>query len=143
MGTIVQEYGPIYGEAVNGTIQGRPNGSIYVPQSNKIEISNTPNTSTLFFSSGRVVLSNGVHHVAESQDPASYVGYQLFSDSGCTTQIGTTVTFPAGEFNGTHVGVAWIAADPLTSGTTYYIRAQLFNGGQPVATSNVLERDAV
>ena len=38
MRTILQKIGPLYGEDVNGTVFGQPNGSEYIPPKNFIEI---------------------------------------------------------------------------------------------------------
>ena len=38
MRTILQKIGPLYGEPVNGTVFGQPNGSEYIPPKNFIEI---------------------------------------------------------------------------------------------------------
>jgi len=40
MRTILQKIGPLYGEDVNGTVFGQPNGSEYIPPKNVLDILN-------------------------------------------------------------------------------------------------------
>lgn len=136
MATIVQDYGPIYGEVVNGTVQGRPNGSVYVPLSNTIEVSLSAGAE-IYANGSHLQLSPRVQIVANAQDLSSYVQTQMFTDASCTTPYGTPRNFTAGGFN---FSVSWIVTDSTapTTGTTYYIRAQLMNNGVAVATSNVV-----
>lgn len=150
MGTIVQEYGPIYGEVVNGTVQGRPNGSVYVPLSNTIELSisgeefyvqnSTNPTYYVFVTVGYFQVS------AESQDMANYLQTQVFVDAECTTELGTR-SYNAGIFNlSNYQHIVYVdKTDPNIPdvGDTVYFRAQLMSmNGTPVATSDVtsLER---
>lgn len=144
MATIVQDYGPIYGEVVNGTVQGRPNGSVYVPESNVITLQYVggASTSTVTLSGGSYNLSVKVDLIAKSQDLASNMRIGLYSDSDCTTLFANGYrTFPAGQFNFTNFARISGSSntDAPVSGTTYYIRAELVNNGSVVAVSSVLE----
>lgn len=150
MATIIQDYGPIYGEIVNGTVQGRPNGSIYVPLSNIITLNMSQ--SYLKFDNIRYVNANGngvgsmIEIVAQSQDLASYIETSIYSDSACTTLVGRSLQQAAGQFNKTILGVALPTVNgvnDLTTGNTYYVRAQLMNNGTPVATSTVYALEAL
>lgn len=138
MATIVQDYGPIYGEVVNGTVQGRPNGSVYVPLSNTISIALSGSGNTIAENSTALSYGAGVNFVAQSQDLSSYVAFTVYSDSGCTTAVGNPANRTAGQFNGKAYTIGY-ATSPLTSGVSYYLRAQLMNNGVAVATSNVIE----
>lgn len=145
MATIVQDYGPIYGEVVNGTVQGRPNGSVYVPLSNTISLSIpasptiTKNNATL---PNFVYMSPGKQYtiVAQAQDLSSYVGICVYTDSACTTKYGDYRYFNAGQFNfdGYNVGIDSNSTQPVT-GQSYWVRAELFNNGVAVATSAAIE----
>ena len=149
--TIIQTIGPLYGEVVNGTVFGRPNGSVYVPSANRIAVS-LPDASryiavigtnyTLSNSAGTPVVAppNGLAIVAESQDLQNYIVTQV-SLSGDFATIEGSRARTAGQFN---LNIAYIAqgADlaPIEDETTYYVRAVLMSaGGDPVATSEVIE----
>ena len=147
--TIIQTIGPLYGEAVNGTVFGRPNGSVFVPSVNTIDISLTDayhyirSNSTSYFicnSAGSVAsnVANYVHTVAESQDIANYVMFEIASDSEFTTILDDTIR-PAGAFNfdfGAIIGYNGDGVTAIMDGDTYYFRARLMSSnGEPVATS--------
>ena len=144
--TIIQPIGPLYGEAVNGTVFGRPNGSIYVPSQNSISANTDAGyvrNASNWFNNNMLVnnLGNNQHLyvVAESQDNASYVQLRLSDDSDFTTYAKRT--FSAGTFN---IDVFGLIADTdkltITSGTTYYLKAVLVAAsGVDVATSDVIE----
>jgi len=145
MGTIVQEYGPIYGEAVNGTVSGRPNGSVYIPEYNTITLSSGNDMIQVRNINGyRVELQYG-RVVAVAQDLASYIKLALYDDAALTTEICHN-WYPAGGFNYdvTYLRLGTIA-DPtdITSGGTYYAVAFLMNNGEAIATSDVLEVEAL
>lgn len=142
--TIIQTIGPLYGDVVNGTVFGRPNGSVYVPPTNKITFSvptgfeyirKTGNNIRLCNSSGSYGYAS---FVAESQDIASYVQIQVSDSSDFSTYVSRTLA--AGFFNTDSVGTLATSADfTVTNGTTYYARAVLMaSTNVPVATSDVV-----
>ena len=147
MATIVLDYGPIYGEVVNGTVQGRPNGSVFVPISNTISMVFADTVvgigNELHGSNNWVILTNASNQkvrfgaVAQSQDLASNLQWVISEDATLTTILGTT-NISAGNFN---VSTAQYVVQnyTLTPGTTYYVCARLVNNGVPVAVSSVLE----
>lgn len=145
--TIIQTIGPLYGEVVNGTVFGRPNGSIFIPLSNKISLS-TSAVGLLKQSNGviRTCTGTGVlvnnNLVAESQDTASYMQYQLSADGETWT---ATASLSAGLFN-----IQWASVSSsgssftITAGETYYLRGVLVaSTGVPVAVSETLELTGV
>jgi len=149
--TIVQEYGPIYGEPVNGTVQGRPNGSVFVPLTNKIQIAIdyeyvkvwTASWGTDYYA---VCQSDGTrtgayHVVAESQDLSSNMVVSLYSDSALTTRV-AKYSFTAGIFNGAQNVVTLTDSTPQV-GDTLYLVATLENNGTPVATSSAIPVELV
>ena len=141
--TIIQPIGPLYGEAVNGTVFGQPNGSKYVPKSNTLSISGETEYVADFMinyvrhvrwcNSSKVV--KFVNAIAESQDPASNIRFVLASDSDLTTVIGYRDE-TAGLFNITTSDI--ITGTAITGGTTYYVAVQLVNNGN-VLDSEVYE----
>lgn len=150
MGTIVQNYGPIYGEVVNGTVQGRPNGSVYVPLSNVISLNITASyvrfAGDNFYkpsTAGGTTVTGAVKVVAVSQDLASNIRISMYSDAGLTTQVGTPVDLVAGNFNSAISSISKDTSNNLVTGNTYYVVAQLTNNGVPVATSSVATLEAV
>lgn len=151
--TIVQEYGPIYGEAVNGTVMGRPNGSVYVPPSNTVslEIPEDKRYFTYFDYLGLMLLScesdgTGIMFPfyvmsANSQDLSSNIQGQVFSDPELTTMVACQ-DLPAGQFNILGNGVR-NAVEGLEDGDKLYYRLQLMNGGVAIATSDTIEMTMV
>ena len=148
MKTIVQEYGPIYGEPVNGTVMGRPNGSVYVPHSNTITLNvaaayhyiayHSADSVRIVDSSGTLApAGQGARMIAEAQDLASVMQLQLYTDAECTV-LAAHRNAPAGSFNNIYRSISE-AIEGLTDGQTLYLRAQLINNGVAVATSDVIE----
>ena len=146
--TIIQPIGPLYGEAVNGTVFGRPNGSIYVPPTNLIEIVGATGYITNVNSGGekRVRFSDALGAdslfdvIAQSQDPSSYVDVVLADDADLSVNVQSRI-FNAGSFNLTALSIN--RDYELTIGNTYYVAALLMNNGEPVASSTVYEVVAV
>lgn len=151
--TIIQSIGPLYGDVVNGTVFGRPNGSVYVPSQNVISadlgdsylyIKNYSSYYAICNSGGSVAWSNGVHVVAESQDIQNYIEFQVATDSDFSTIIGT-VDRVAGAFNVTTWAISQGSTlSAIEDETTYYFRAVLMSlSGVPVATSDTFELTGV
>lgn len=147
--TIIQPIGPLYGEAVNGTVFGRPNGSIFVPSSNTITLTLlreyiTNNASNAVYPSDNTgtIKNQSIQIVAESQDNQAYMRLELAEDNEFTQNV-ATANIAAGIFNITRNGL-YLGNYPLTDGSTYYIRAVLVSSTNvPVATSAVFEVTAV
>lgn len=155
--TIIQTIGPLYGEVVNGTVFGRPNGSIYVPTQNTISLTvpanrmfvrnlSNPAIIAICTSEGYVYFQTDdptqkMNAVAQSQDNANYIQFELSQDSDFEQVIGGVIE-SAGQFNVLEYYVSF-NTDPvftIESGVTYYVRAQLVSGsGAPVATSDTFE----
>lgn len=147
--TIIQPIGPLYGDVVNGTVFGRPNGSIYVPSTNTISLT-IPDTAGYIRkrggfnnivdscnSSGTLVK---IHVIAESQDVAANVQIQVSTANTFLDDDTVSVNRTAGVFNEEFTALAIDATDfTITSGTTYYVRAVLMNNNTPVATSETKE----
>lgn len=145
--TIIQTIGPLYGEVVNGTVFGRPNGSIYVPLTNTIKLTIQAEYITIQEAGGKyypvICNSEGVRignidRVAESQDVANYMALELStSDEFTTSDIFST---QPGLFNLSTPRVGRVeSADYITDAETYYMRAVLFSAnGVPVAYSDVM-----
>ena len=142
--TIIQSIGPLYGEVVNGTVFGRPNGSIYVPPFNTVKL-NLAETYRFIVAYSDTVYrtcnSEGnpayayFYYVAEAQDLATYIQAQVYTDEACT-QLVASRSYSAGAFNGS--GRDLNKADSIEDGATYYLRVQLMNNDSPVATSEVI-----
>lgn len=151
--TIIQPIGPLYGEAVNGTVFGRPNGSIYIPPTNTIEVSIKTGSNYLYKSSGNYIFTNsgGVRDDAafsinaQSQDTASYIQIAIYSDAAAETIVtedGVEMVrnLSAGLFNQISGYLMYKPAVTLVSETTYYLRCTLMSAsGVPVAVSDILE----
>ena len=146
--TIIQPIGPLYGEDVNGTVFGRPNGSIYVPPTNTISavlaeeyIKKGSNGWLLLCnSSGVSAITGGIKISASSQDNLAYIKVELSDDSDFGNIIATR-DYSAGMFNIVGNNVLWGENEvTIVSETTYYYHAVLVaSTGVPIATSETKE----
>lgn len=139
--TIIQTIGPLYGEVVNGTVYGQPNGSIYIPSTNTITLTGTSKIKNFVVGGAyrvRFVDDGGLAQnaiiVAQSQDIASNIRLVLATDSDLDTIVATR-DFAAGQFNLVQANL--FNDYQLTSETTYYVGALLVNNNTPVATDSV------
>ena len=144
--TIIQTIGPLYGDVVNGTVFGRPNGSVYVPPDNKISLSiggeyvvnGTGVTATYLFpaTSAGVIVPNSVKCVAEAQDTSAYMARQISESSDFGTYEETI--FPAGQFNVVNNSIIGNSEITVVNAQSYYVRAVLYSAsGVPVAYSDI------
>ena len=147
--TIIQTIGPLYGEVVNGTVFGRPNGSIYVPPTNKITLTTSEyakvTTTAIAGSNSAGVTGYRTRIVAEAQDLASscIIEVSKTNDFAVVLAVGQ---WPAGQFNfsTTTYAVGSNLLDSISDGDTIYVRAVLVSQTNvPVATSDVAEVTAV
>lgn len=147
--TIIQTIGPLYGEVVNGTVFGRPNGSIFVPLTNTIKATLPTEYIVRYEASGnryfiRSCTDAGVPTgrntlIAESQDTASYMAWELSTDPE-SFDSAIVRNYTPGTFNMSDTSICSGADIELTQGTKYYIRGVLYaSTGVPVATSEVFE----
>ena len=145
--TIIQTIGPLYGEVENGTVFGRPNGSVFVPSANTITASVPASfayirsTSTAYFvcnSAGTTPYgndANSVHVYAESQDIANYIRVQV-SDAADFSNILDDTNKTAGQFNQYLLQLGYdVNISQLTAGTTYYLRFGCVFGPPPPFTA--------
>lgn len=145
--TIIQTIGPLYGEVVNGTVFGRPNGSIYVPPTNtiavKIEesskyiklVTQGGNTRLLFCdSSGQ---TNAVQVIAESQDVQSFV--ELYIEDSDEQIVGVPFVLSAGMFNfTTSMAGRYAEGATIEDEADYTVHVTLCSAnGVPVATTTI------
>ena len=153
--TIIQTIGPLYGDVVNGTVFGRPNGSVYVPPSNTIALTLADSLRfvkndgagylSICSSSGSVPYpqsqNNRIVLVAQSQDSQNYIGTELATDSDFTDIVGT-YTYVAGQFN--ILGRTFLSEETIVDETTYYLRAVLYSAnGIAVSVSDPIELEGV
>lgn len=136
--TIIQTIGPLYGEVVNGTVFGRPNGSVFVPPNNTIAIVTQGDyVGAVAGNPPSVLTAQGLRRqtkvYAESQDISSYMQLQLSESADFETY--SVVNAVAGNFNWSPFTIAPNTVT-IEGGATYYLRAQLISStGVPVATS--------
>lgn len=148
--TIIQTIGPLYGEVINGTVFGRPNGSIYVPSSNTITLNincGYVKKQSADIPTWIVCFDDGawgeISAVAESQDNANYIAIQV-SQTTAFESLDAYNVYSAGMFNTglTYIPPMYIEGVPTVpvDGKTYYVRAVLFSAnGEPVAISEIKE----
>ena len=158
--TIIQTIGPLYGEVVNGTVFGRPNGSVFVPAQNVIDLDIPSATQFVRYNSSQGIYyicnsagstpfgntSLQAHAVAESQDLQNYIMFEL-SDSADFSDVAQAIQ-TAGAFNLRNVTVGSTDKDDpvfvIVAESSYYVRAVLMSAsGVPVATSDAIELTGV
>lgn len=135
MKTILQKIGPLYGEAVNGTVFGQPNGSQSIPKINTIDLTVNPNfayvTEKTISGNTRAVVcdsngatGNGAYGVFALQTAAAVLAVAIYSDSACTTLVhrGTITTNAYGATWTAGAIPSGINSGTITQGTTYYVR---------------------
>lgn len=146
--TIIQSIGPLYGEVVNGTVFGRPNGSIYVPITNSITISlPDPNFNYVKIVNNMFRLANSIGQstnkntvmVAESQDIQNYIQVYLAESADGSSMVGKPRNFASGYFNvGTDSNLGDAKGVTIVNGDPYYIVTRLMSAsGEPVAVASV------
>lgn len=144
MKTIIQKIGPLYGEAVNGTVFGQPNGSQAV-LSLDITLSNIDATAAYVKASGGVWICKSDSTTAKYCD-VSFTSpipvmrrFALYSDSACTNQVTATTNGPA-KYAGTHSfeAFAYFGTTTITPGTTYYGRVELIANGSIVKATTAI-----
>lgn len=140
--TIIQTIGPLYGEVVNGTVFGRPNGSIYVPPTNKVVITANPAYVYCTIYNNTIIICNSAGQgrsysaVAESQDIMAYIETALYDSDDAL--VGTVRRLPAGTFNiqGSYIGGG--TGVTLVNGGAYTLKVTLYAPtGEPVATDSL------
>lgn len=146
--TIIQTIGPLYGDVVNGTVFGRPNGSVFVPLTNTISIDVPSEYVRIATSGARKYLRfctstgtflTGAKMVAESQDIASYMAWEFADNVDFTDAVGRVN--PAGVFNVNDSSIYGTTDEDfdIVDGTTYYVRGVLYaSTGVPVAISDAV-----
>lgn len=144
--TIIQPIGPLYGEAVNGTVFGRPNGSIYVPPTNTITIRGytayiasyqVGGAYRLRFKQSDSEAYQRYGYAAASQDVTSFVRSVVATDNELNTIV-ASFDFNAGQFN-TDAASNLALNYQVENGETYYVAVQLINNGTVIATSEIIE----
>ena len=146
--TIIQTIGPLYGEVVNGTVFGRPNGSVYIPAVNTITASVPAGFGYIrifqFGYGNRIQLCNSAGNnlsvalkaVAESQDTQSYISVGIEDKDG--VEVGEARSNGAGLFNLDILYLANVTDETLTDGADYNIVVTLnSSSGVPVATTRI------
>lgn len=147
--TIIQTIGPLYGEVVNGTVFGRPNGSIYVPASNTITLVTSAyakvTATAIAGSNSAGVTGYRTQVIAEAQDIAASCMVEVSKTSDFAVVLAKG-QWSAGQFNfiTTVYAVGTSLTDSISDGDTIYVRAVLVSQTNvPVATSNVATVTAV
>ena len=137
--TIIQTIGPLYGESVNGTVFGRPNGSIFVPSTNVVSVDYVTSQPKIYKNAqGSILGTANLKFVAEAQDLASVIKVEIYEDEELTTLVSSRY-YAAGNFNfvSLNFGTAEDGVSIVTD-QTYYVVAYLDNNGSHVATSTVI-----
>lgn len=141
MKTIIQKIGPLYGEAVNGTVFGQPNGSQAVLPLD-IALSNIDATAAYV-----TAPSTGVWTCKSDGTRAKYCDvsftspipvlcrFALYSDAACTNKVTETTRGPEKYADTIPLeAFAYFGIGSITPGTTYYGRVELIANGSIVKT---------
>lgn len=144
MKTIIQKIGPLYGEAVNGTVFGQPNGSQAV-LSLDITLSNVDSTAAYVTKPYAIKTCKSDGTAAKYCD-VSFTSpipvmrrHALYSNSACTVLVDDVTIGPAalagsGALESFSIG----NVGTITPGTTYYGRVELIADGEVVKASSVI-----
>ena len=139
--TIIQTIGPLYGEVVNGTVFGQPNGSVYVPPDNVIYFT-LPSTyikNALVNGQYRVRFTDSdgsatlaIPGTVAMQDLSSSVRFVLCTSADIEDLVASQ-NFPAGttSFNAGNI----VNNYQITVGQTYYFAVQIMNNGSVVGST--------
>lgn len=157
MKTIIQTIGPLYGEVVNGSVFGQPNGSEAIPTTSSIVLSVSSDAAYVKYA----VDSLGYAYNCKSDGTTAAVGTMtvktrlqtkgtfygvLYEDAACTTKYKARGSFVVvstptigGEYNigGKICGLSGAVVD----GTTYYFRVEAHIGDDTtgiIAASNAV-----
>lgn len=154
MRTIIQKIGPLYGEVVNGTVFGQPNGSVYY-QPNQIKLHEDKRSTYGYLKNRTTAVSTvdsaGNYGTALIFDTIiSVAGPYSFkveiADSAAFTNILTSVlqvASPAFEGSLTNYGllsgVGLSSELTVAAGVTYYLRVGVLWEGTIICYSGVYE----
>lgn len=144
MKTIIQKIGPLYGEVVNGTVFGQPNGSDAV-LSLDIILSNVDSTAAYVSKpySIKTCKSDGTLATYCDVSFTSPIPVMrrcaLYSDSACTTLVDSLTFGPAAlAGSGTLSEFSLGGVGTITPGTTYYGRVELIANGTIVKATTAI-----
>lgn len=137
MRTIIQTIGPLYGEIVNGSVFGQPNGSVAVQPSGP----SNPNTLTITNKPGYIIgvpTSSGKYTITFCDSAGAVVSTPLTIAATSNVDfriyvsimIGTEGSGQAWSLNESPVSMTKFGVVKSTApaaGTTYTVRVQLWN----------------
>lgn len=145
MKTIIQTIGPLYGDDVNGSVFGQPNGSVYTPPANGLIVIQEDAAVNLVFNHAGFVSVGPTNQLDKSRVDLGVICqvewnaiYELATDSAFTTivssrrLISTTMSSLPMERFGLSSGYT------VVNGTTYYGRVRIVeaNGSAEIMKSN-------
>lgn len=140
MKTIIQTIGPLYGEVVNGSVFGQPNGSVARPQPN------TAPSITLSGNSGKLTLSSTTSAFAKydiSGVTFDFVNADLAANNNVIVRNSSEATVARGvyPFQSKLTGAA---ANTPSDGDALTVVMELYDEyGNVISTSNTLSLTAV
>lgn len=146
MKTIIQTIGPLYGDDVNGTVFGQPNGSVYTPSQNLLVVlnDNTGTVTNVRNATTWIKTSNGsTDGVAVTFQVLAQVDTwkfktELSADSTFTNIVSTgSFTRPSGSSTAPLSMFGLNTGYTVVNGATYYARLVLTDlKGNTIAVSN-------
>lgn len=148
MKTIIQSFPTIYGEAINGSVYGQPNGSIARPPQNTAgTITVTATSATVTFKSGSALTGIARYEIAGltcavAVASYSYVGLQVTDASnnvvcGFTWNYGTEINIDIGSYFGPY-------SNKPTNGDTLSIIVTAYDqDGNVIVASSAVTATAV
>lgn len=154
MKTILQKIGPLYGEPVNGTVFGQPNGSQAVLKHSFVETiqaayayikKNTDDWVVTCDSTGTNTGYQFAVKIAYTSPVPVHFKSVLYSDSSCTVPVtggydNTTPTYAGSAYS---IGPMGYATGTITTGTTYYLRVDMMYAGDIIKKGTVIPVEAV
>lgn len=156
MKTIIQTIGPLYGDDVNGTVFGQPNGSIATSPNNVYTISKSTDFVYVKGNPGNLMTYDSGGNLGPcavigfSLQSAAYAVCALYTTAACTTRVtGTGVQFGPAVQGGSRSLERFTTfgfSGTITAGTKYYARMEFYlngDGNGLIATSEVIELEGI
>lgn len=134
MKTVIQKIGPLYGEAVNGSVFGQPNGSVAVPPYNALVLLSANNNNAYIKKNG-----TGGYTTCDSNGAiGSFLSYQIIAqlpndqlyfihEVSATSDFASVLSASKSSVSESAklIGSSSSGTLSIVAGTTYYLRARL------------------
>lgn len=153
MKTVIQKIGPLYGEAINGSVFGQPNGSVAVPPYNALVLMSANNDNAFIKKNG----TGGYVTCDTNGSVGTFLRYQIVTqlpldalwfvhEVSATSDFASILSSSKSTVSeaSKNVGNSNSGSLSITAGTTYYLRAKLTTrDGSVIVTGATYEVEGV